>query len=392
MGLGIEIEFTRAIQDASGGKIPGDTKILKLPLLCHLVSDSRSRPKPAKGSYSNMEIVTFHFDQHAGSEDEAQAVLDERLDILNALRDDLYRSDTDQWLRDLVTVTTKKLHGDFVAKRVQAHQVAAYVPTLLVDAKVTPASEPVADDQTLLVHYTVGFPPESLGAAITWIAGQTRRAPDNHRVEHATKASTIADQVIAGPLDKRVDPAWRAELHGFLALVFIHVAAFADIAANVDDDGHSGKPKNTIAALSRVPLGNVYQELRDGARQLLHEKREAIHDVMCEAIIPSFSDDDERKIGKLEPVTIHQYAMAAYGEGDVVDQERVFGGMNETPVDPRVHGATDPDAVLGRGIPLELRSIGARSPRWNAFHTYTKDLLTWSRTMALPNPKGPHPA
>lgn len=396
MGLGFEIEWARPILTSSLKYFAGDTHIYKLPLLGQLVSDSRKLPKAA-GNYSNVELVSFHFDQLAGDVGDAMRALDTRLGVIQSLFKDLYSKPVDTDLRKLITTDTIKLFEEFIALCVDPATRGSYVPQHLVDAVIAPETVKITDDNCLYVHYTVGFPPESLGAALDWIGVETRPGETkNNRKEHAIMASKVAAETATATKDlAKVAPALQPELRGFLALVFTQIAAFADMADNSPGGTVKGQPKNYVAALSRVPLQTIYNALADDVKAAINGNQEEIYVTMGDQIISDCRDGDSRRpVPGLDAVTLKDYAMSAFGTGALVSQQRVFGGMNETDLDTRVRGSTDPDKTLlgGRGVPVELRAVGKPRAPWADFVSYTRRLLELSRTMALPNPKGPRMA
>jgi hypothetical protein len=395
MALGMEVELARPLLALDGGNLPGDTVVYRMPGLLRVVSDKRSiRRGGHRRQYSNVEFVADHFDQHAGSAADAEAQLRERLAVMDAIRGDLYRTDTERRLSAALTTATTALYTAFAARRYDpAVSGPLGGPVHEVEALVAPGRYPVPGNRlNILAHYTVGVAPELLGPALTWIAGRSRDQGDENAARaHAARAEAVgrhcSDLVPGG----EVAPTQRPELIGYLALAFTQTAAFADIVAHSEErpDGSvtvTGQPKNYLAALSRVPLRTVFDALHADVRGAITAHADAIGEHIGDQVIPAFTDDDSRQVVsedvELAAVTIGEYLASALGQEQAIEQQRVFGGMNETPLDPTVHGAADPDPAVGRGVPLELRLFGTSRPTWDVLVDEAVTLLTWSRTGA----------
>lgn len=387
MALGVEVELARPMLALNRAPLPGDTEVYVLPRLLKIVSDKRSITLGGqRRTYSNVEFVAVHFDQHAGSAAEAEAQLRERLAVIESLKTDLYRHADDRRLSGVITATSTGLYTAFKQARLDPVMRAGLDPTLVRDALIAPQTYPVPNDAlNMLIHYTVGIAPDKLGPALTGIAALTRdlSGSGNQSKQHATRAEAVGLHCAGLIPHGTVLPAHVPELAGYLALVFTQVAAFADIVANSGvGGGATAQPKNYVAALSRVPMRTIFDSLHDDVRAAIRGRADAISDHIGDRIVPAFSDDDSRHITN-QPITIGDYIASALGGGPAVDQERVFGGMNETGLDPSVHGAADPDATTGRGVPVELRAYGTRYPSWATFVGEAVTLLRWSRGMAL---------
>ncbi|WP_436763694.1 hypothetical protein [Streptosporangium sp. V21-05] len=383
----MEVELARPMLDLDRSILPGDTEVYVLPRLLKIVSDKRGIVlNGTRRSYSNVEFVTVHFDQHAGSAAEAEAQLRERLAVIESLRADLYRHPDNRRLSNVITVTSTGLYTAFKQARLDATMLGGLDPVLTRDALIAPQTYPVPNnDLNMLIHYTVGIAPEKLGPALTGIAALTMNlsGSGNHLKQHAERAEAVGLHCAGLIPTGGVRQARLPELAGYLALVFTQVAAFADMVANSDHNGKvTGQPKNYVAALSRVPMRIIFDSLHDDVRAAIRGRAGAISDHIGDRIIPAFSDGDSREVTN-QPITIGNYIASALGGRPAVDQERVFGGMNETGLDPSVHGAADPDAAVGRGVPVELRAYGTHHPSWPTFVGEAVTLLRWSRGMAL---------
>ncbi|MER5649834.1 hypothetical protein [Streptosporangium sp. NPDC002524] len=383
----MEVELARPMLDLNRTNLPGDTEVYVLPRLLKIVSDKRGITLGGtRRTYSNVEFVAVHFDQHAGSAAEAEAQLRERLAVVDSLRTDLYRHADNRLLSNVITPTSTGLYTAFKQARLDPAMLGGLDPVLARDALIAPQTYPVPDNAlNMLIHYTVGIAPDRLGPALTGIAALTMdlSGSGNHLKQHAARAEAVGVHCAGLIPQGRVQQPHLPELAGYLALVFTQVAAFADIVANSDDNGRvTGQPKNYVAALSRVPMRTVFDSLHDDVRAAIRGRAGAISGHIGDQIIPGFSDGDSRSVTN-QSITIGNYIASALGGRAAVDQERVFGGMNETGLDPSVHGAADPDAATGRGVPVELRAYGTYRPSWPTFVAEAVTLLRWSRGMAL---------
>ncbi|MEV7008183.1 hypothetical protein [Streptosporangium sp. NPDC051022] len=388
MAFGMEVEVARPVLTPDKKNFAGDTEILQLPFVGKLVSDYRLHPTTKNATYSNAEFVLAHFDQHAGSETEAKGELEARLAILDSLVDDLYEQTTDELLKTLISAKSTKRYTEFLTARIDSAAVKTYQLKHVCEALVAPQTVKVPAGYQLLIHYTIGIPPDRLAPALTQLAKLTRQAAKgNNIVEHAAKAEAVAKKLAKLLPTGAVKSDQVDELVGFLALVFVQAAAFADIVENSPGGTVVSQPKNFVAALSRVPLQTVFNGLHPDVRSALKGKAALVWEKMGDDIIGAFNDDDSRKLDSLPKITIKDYVMSAFGHGAVVAQARVFGGMNETGLDPSVHSPADPDPKTGRGVPVELRAVGVHHPDWDVFLADARKVFAWSRGLASANPK-----
>ncbi|MBB4944931.1 hypothetical protein F4556_000466 [Kitasatospora gansuensis] len=390
----MEIEVARPLLALDGSNLDGDTEVLLMPGLLKLVSDLRSLEQgDQEVDYSNAEFVTVHFDQHAGTLQEAEAQLDQRLHAVALLMDDLYQDEANRALSAAVRQATATAYETFATARFDPAVLRAIGGVQLPqDALVAPRTYQVPNNELrMLIHYTVGIAPEKLGPALTALGDAARDKSNvgNSAKQHAQRAHAVAQECFGLVTPGAVHPDHVAEFEGFLALVFVQVAGFADIVADSEPESSdseqleaAAQPKNYLVVLSRVPLRTVYDALHADVRAALHTHADAIEQRIGDRIIPGFSDGDSRYLEGLAEVTIKEYLRSALGHFAAVDQERVFGGMNETGLDPTVHGEHDPDPAVGRGIPVELRLHGTQRPSWDVFAREAKALLGWSRQHA----------
>jgi Domain of unknown function (DUF4157) len=368
--MGLEAEVPRPVRPAGGGDLVGDTDLLDSTYF-KLVSDHRS-DDDGKG-YPNVEFVMKHFDQLTGDEPTALAALDTRMNAIKAYRTLLYANDT-----------KRKLPAGSGAL------TGAGSTTYLDWTGIN-----LTDDKKLFVHYTIGFPPEKLFSAINAIGKETREegGPVTGRSQrpqtHAAGALTVANAVLAKH-GTGLNVMAKADLKGAIALYYTQVAAFVDMMHNSFHDASKNKPfgggqiKNKTALLSRVPLRTIYGSLKKGARDALKANADDIIEMFIAELDKTGADwNDDWVRGKKDnsaQTTLKDYALSGLGEKPSVDQETVFGGMNETPLDA---------SVMGRGIPLEARSFGKGRVTWDEFVADAKRLLKWSRKLINPAPPPP---
>jgi hypothetical protein len=393
MALGMEIEVARPLLAPDGRNLVGDTELLVMPGLLKLVSDKRSLRSGGSVQYSNAEIVTVHFDQHAGTADQAAAQLEQRLGAVRLLIEDLYQDESNRPLSRAVRARTHTAYEAFARERFDpAVLKTAANATLLQEAVVAPQTYRVPNNETrMLIHYTVGIAPEKLGEALAVFGGMARgtaSGPNSGKV-HAQQAQAVGRECLTLVPAGSLAAEHVAEFEGFLALVYTQAGAFADIVAGSEATASdptvaevAAQPKNYVVALSRVPLRTIFDALHPDVRDALYARADAIEELIGDRIVPEFHDGDARSLDGLREVTFKEYLRSALGHLPAVDQERVFGGMNETGLDPTVHGTFDPDPARGRGIPVELRLHGTRYPSWDQFAREARDLLRWSREHA----------
>jgi hypothetical protein len=422
--MGFEAEVRRPIFDATGAKFPGDAPLLDHPFFT-VVSDSQTGTTPGttdKVAYSNIEIVLKPFDQLQGSRDDALAALQTRLAAVQAMLGLIYPAapHADAWTLGsvLTTATTAPPGGaaPLPGLALPTDEHGNPIDTRL--AEIAPKRVTHDDDGKLFVHYSIGIPPELLADALAMVTTKSRRKSvdpivtqefgprrrrrrrkvinqeANFAKEHAAAAPRVANR-IAATFATALTADEKREFVGQLVLVFTHMAAFANIVA-----AQAGQPKNYILALSRAPLRSVYDTLSPATQAALHTNAAAIYDELGTGletsavrtelaegrlpkgqILSDFNDDDERQVKDTSPtIKLSDYVASGLGRHAAIDQEDVFGGMNEVAPDVSVFGG---QTARGRGVVLELRSLGAQRVDFATMTLALENLLTWSRTAIL---------
>jgi hypothetical protein len=280
---------------------------------------------------------------------------------------------------------------------------------------VAPGAVRHIEDHKLFVHYSIGVPPELLPEALARVTGASRKLSGdkpivdggggkeinqaaNFASEHAAAAPRVAARIAARFATALTDPQ-RNEFTGQIALVFTHMAAFANIVA-AQNAGYKGQPKNYILALSRASLRSVFDTLSPATRDALRTNHAEIYEELGrgvdevplaemlarnelpgEQILPNFADDDRHRVQAGMPWTrLKHYALSGLGAHAAIAQQDVFGGMKQVAPDPSVVGGR---TTQGRGVVLELRSLGNQRTTFDEMTTTLADLLTWSRTAIL---------
>ncbi|MFD0568443.1 hypothetical protein ACFQ0T_03100 [Kitasatospora gansuensis] len=226
----MEIEVARPLLALDGSNLDGDTEVLLMPGLLKLVSDLRSLEQgDQEVDYSNAEFVTVHFDQHAGTLQEAEAQLDQRLHAVALLMDDLYQDEANRALSAAVRQATATAYETFATARFDPAVLRAIGGVQLPqDALVAPRTYQVPNNELrMLIHYTVGIAPEKLGPALTALGDAARDKSNvgNSAKQHAQRAHAVAQECFGLVTPGAVHPDHVAEFEGFLALVFVQVAA-----------------------------------------------------------------------------------------------------------------------------------------------------------------------
>ncbi|HWU88657.1 MAG TPA: DUF4157 domain-containing protein [Kofleriaceae bacterium] len=369
--MGAEAEMKMPVTDASGNKMIGDFKLVNHEYFT-LVTDKR------KG-YSNLEIVMKPFDQLAGTDEEANADLDRRLNAMKALIDEIYSAQGPTPISNLSGYGTTLTNPHDPVHAAAEHGLAG-------GAKIDPTvaaynKDGAREDNKIMVHYTIGFPIAKMYDAMELVAQDGYDIGKAKPKTFALDARTVADQ-IATQLGTGLTGAQRDELKGAVALLHSQVAAFAAHTEAVAAGGESkaGQIKNKAALLSRVNLADIYQELSPPVRNLLAtpDNQEIVINAMAEALDAhriDYGDNDVRQIDGLPPTTLAAYAGSAMG-GPGVDQQQVFGGTNLTGMDAQGGG--------GRKVPVEMRSMFSQFRTWEEFVADAKQLVAESRRLMPP--------
>lgn len=367
--MGMEIELGRGVGSKSDKKLVGDAHIIEEPTF-NLVTDSR-------GNISNIEFVMAHFDQHEGDEGQAIGELTTRLEKMK----ELY---------DLIT--------GFKGQKILSEVASGYnyatksIPTKEDNKETTKpnkvrllASAPGADD--LFVQYTIGIDLTRMYEGISLIEEKSYNHNNEIAKEHAKDALKFSATLIEGDLKNIED---KEAVKGYLALLYMQVAAFADaIQGKINKksgdkfptkeaiERSSGQIKNKTILLSRVPLETIFKKLSAEAQTTLDSKEDGIITYMADLMETrgmSFAEEATRDMKGLDSIRLIDYIRSGLKKGeDTVIQQRVFGGMKEVSIDESVPGK--------RAVPLELRSYQKTFMNWAEMEAYAKELLIYSRKL-----------
>ena len=389
MAMGFEAEIHRRITDGHNTRLDGDTKLLQHPWF-KLVSDKLTR---SGVKFSNMEFVVAHFDQYTVAEPTAITALTDRIAAIQAMSTQLYAN---VGQLGIVVPTQQGAH------QIQFRNDPTYGPTqnLLV------APSPGADDNLLYVHYTVGFPPSDWQAMLAGVLTRQRgdgtytrshtHLTDGIAVAAATVTAFNLDIAAAVHQHGGNLAAVGQELHGHLALLYMHAAVFVDRTldlaladlqgnhasqvkiANVTAQLDYGlqQPKNKIAALPRTSLASMWGLLSPAARAVLTAK--------ANDVLTAFSDKIEAEHDLDFPENYQlTNAMGTASLGDFItagldgqtpySQQILFGGMNEVGVDNSVNGRPT--------VPFEFRQIFGGRVDWATLQHNATSVLRWSRDL-----------
>jgi hypothetical protein len=171
-------------------------------------------------------------------------------------------------------------------------------------------------------------------------------------------------------------------LHSYLQLAFTQICAMADY---LDDPVNEPQIKNCTVVLSRSSLTSVYNLLGPLERGYLQQtllvpvgnphniiNRLANYQDLTETpgVHLNFNDNDFRQMGALAPVSLIQYANAAFNGAADINQQRVFGGMLTLAPHPE-------NGIMW--IPVEVRTMGAARKTWAQVQAdLVNRLCTWA--------------
>ena len=363
--MGMEVETALPIFQTGGVPFAGDTTLIDHKYYT-LVTDYRKGGPDGKQLYSNLEFVMKHFNQMTGTLDDAEKELLRRFGAMQ-----------EYWVR---------LHSTMDARRT----LAEVHPYMADEGLVSSAPSGTYVDPTyahdvgekLYVHYTVGYAPEDVIGLVTSTLASAKSRPTEGKLR-AAESPTVATNVAKFLVDikgVRFSAAERARLEGYVALVFMNVAAFHDDVAK--DPAERGQVKNLTSALSRVPLKTAFETtLDDAIKDAIEDNFDDVEQLIADPL-GAWNDDHTRQVvtaadvlkdpRKTETpvVKLGDYLKSALGRGAVIPQMHVFGGMRETDVDA---------TVKGRGIPMELRNVGKQFVTWKELWEDAKALLKQSR-------------
>jgi len=426
--MGIEVETRRTIEKPGGGVIEkGDTEIINHEYF-KLVTDHFQKT-------SNLEFVMKHFDQLAGTEEEAIAELTRRLRAMKDLYDVLYANEG-------------KL-GDMVPRLgpTDAHQSAnvryrekrgARVNFDSADATIKAAPARAREDGLLYVHYTIGFHPRHWKKMITKIHGITRGDTKSNRPKTIAGHALEVANTYAGT---GLTPDEREEARGHLALMYMQMNVWVDRTIDLDEKQakrlydksfdkvrdlktriaeidkstmnllekdtakspleeklkkekkHTkkmknrllaiqnamgfgkGQVKNKIAALPRASLHQMFQALSPNVQTALKRDKDTIENLFSDTLEEKLNIDmnvgAELESG-VQTASLDDFIGAGLGNGMQISQQVLFGGMNEVGIDNS--SRHNPNL-----LPLEFRSINKKRISWAELLTDSIEILKYSR-------------
>ncbi|MFD3543346.1 DUF4157 domain-containing protein [Streptomyces sp. NPDC058662] len=363
--LGFETEVSLPVEDERGQKYEGDTDLAQSTAAdFKVVSDKRALPGGA--GYSNVEFVTGAVRVVGSMSEAGPAALDHLVAEIRAVRDGFYQAVDKTPLRDMA-----------LNLQVLAEGAGARVaPGLGYDEH---AGKPGLGDG-LFVHYSVGVPLSGMPMFFDHLrdaAPTGPRVPNRRARFRFSQAKDFAAEVVemydrgqaASKKRKRVPTD---ALDGYCQLFFMQVAAVADYVAQDQDQGQI---KNLTAVLSRSRLSDVRGLLDPALQAFLRSSSDGVIDVLARY------QEDSGEGGKLEfrenatrqidgpEVSLLSFAESALTGAPAVDQQSVFGGMNQ------IAPHAEEGAMM---IPFEIRTMGAQMKTWDQLQNELHDLARWA--------------
>ncbi|MFI7383821.1 DUF4157 domain-containing protein [Streptomyces sp. NPDC049813] len=363
---GFETEMAKRVNDAAGGKLPGDTDLgTSRTEDFTVVSDSRTLD--AGGSYSNVEFVSGAVQVVGTRATDGPDALDRIVDEMRRVRDDFYAAAEGTPLADATMRLTLQPAADGV--------------TLSSEGYTEQAGQAGRGDG-LYVQYTIGVPL----AGIPPVFDSYRDDPGsvgqnalpramfrlNQAKPFAQRELELFDASATGKKRSRVDTD---SLDGYLQLFFTQVAAVADYLATDED---SGQIKNLTIFLSRSPLAEAYALLDSDIQGYLKRNKKTIVDRLSafqettetEGETLEFRDRATRQMPGLDKVSLMTYAYSGLTGNPVISQQQVFGGMREI----------TPHAVEGSTVvPMEIRAIGNYFKTWDELKAELRKIANWAQ-------------
>ncbi|WP_329307997.1 hypothetical protein [Streptomyces microflavus] len=382
--IGFEIEISLPVADINGQPIKGDTHLAssktvhgdghgETPIYT-LVSDYRMLP--SKAPYSNLEFVTKPQWVVADARERGPSFVQNTLSQIRDVRDSLYTTATTASQTLAGTAALKTAATTWLNYSVDGNALLLTPNNGYVEKAGTPGN-----GDGLFTHYSVGVP---LGGLPYFLDRLRTAAPVGNRVATAdarhrlVQAKAFATQILGDFKQKGLTDTQaraRRELDGYLQYAFTQIVAFADYVATTKDDGQI---KNGTVVLSRAILAEVFAHLSTDARNFLRQHVQPLITTLADYQENPFSgpklqfqDRSSRAIVAHAPVTLEEYAIAAFNGIDPISQERVFGGMRE------VVPHTEAEAMM---IPFEIRTMGSHLKSWQEVSDDLTNLCDWSQT------------
>ncbi|MFJ8038994.1 hypothetical protein ACIRBX_00585 [Kitasatospora sp. NPDC096147] len=390
--IGFEIEICLPVADGEGAPIAGEALLAtsrivrrsgqgEIPIFT-VVSDRRSLPDGRV--HSSLEFVTTAWSCVGDARRNGAVSLESTLQEIRQVRELLYRAGA----VELSTAAADRLKYTRVGGTLRITPGNGY--------REEAGTEGNGDG--LSAHYSVGVP---LGG-LPYVLDRLREAApvDEGAARPAARYRLVQAKDFAAEVLRDFPPQQggvggaraRRELDGYLQLAFTQVVAFADhVAAEVDgateghegDEGHEGyerdegRIKDGTVVLSRARLGEVFAELPSEARDFLRQRADAVIATLAGFQEHAYGD---RKSGFQDgatreavpggPVTLLEYARAAFDGHTSISQQRVFGGMRE--IGPHPEG----EAVV---VPFEIRTLGSARKSWRQVSDDLAELVLWAQ-------------
>lgn len=342
--MGMEIELPIAILSESGNALPQKHTVLKSDHY-EVVTDKSHRAGKVNGqSASNIEIVMKAFDEHAPDGD---TVLRQRLGAIRELVDTIGAMTSGYQGPVTVAALATRL-GVTPGNGARTHRINAQT------------QDATPDKVEGLVHLTVGVDLARMNDMARWA---TAHKP-NHRTSRVFDQASHHDAQLMERLI-RASASYRTltadeknELSGYIRLLVMQAKAIL-IGGTKDN-----LLKNNAALFSRVDMVTVREGLSAKVRDILEKRRKAIAKAVIDAVeqdasvgaaaMPIGDKSDlvfviDAWLGKLDIKPKIQKSFT---------QQKLFGEM--TTLAPEEVGPPTARSPR-RGIPVEIRHVGARS-------------------------------
>jgi|GEM_PF-6718849 len=375
--LGVEAELNMPVEDEKANPYKGD-----IPLAKHdkfkVVTDHRTLDiNDKKLGYSNLELVSEPFG-HLDNKNGINSIQKDRIDTINAMQN------------ASKSIYYKNKKDDSYKNKVALSQaLGTGYKGIDQNAQVNPGKIPTEEnlEDNLFVQYTLGVGLDQIPDLMSDIIDKKGRNT-KHKIM-ALKSLKAAEDAMKVLENAKYTSSKPKDLKGYLSLVYMHAQAFENIVEN-SVNKKKVQPKNTIPALSRVPLGNILTNLLPGDKDALKKNSDSIFTALANhSMSGKWNKEDTRQVGNLDEVSLSNYMKSALGEDDSISQQQVFGGMHEM-------DTYDKDTKgNARLIPLELRSIGKPRVQWQDVQDTSQQLLDWSyqqdQKLYAPKPLNPIP-
>ncbi|MEU2230927.1 eCIS core domain-containing protein [Streptomyces vietnamensis] len=369
--LGFETEVSLPVQDSAGHNYPGDTDLAQSTREdFKVVSDKRLLGAGRKGTYSNIEFVTGAVEVVGPQSESGRERLVRLVDEIRRVREGFYAA-----------ADRTPLAG--MALDLQILREGA-------DARVAPgvgypeeAGSPGNGDG-LFVHYSVGVPLRGMPLFFDHLrqaAPDVPGAPSRRARFRLAQAEDFAADIVKLYEENKAQYASKKrkrevetdELNGYAQLFFMQIAAVADYLA---EDRDSGQIKNLTAVLSRSRLSDVRALLAEEFRAFLTGTAEKVVDVLAGYQEKPGQGDRELEFREQatreidgNPVSLIDFARSAIHGETRVDQQSVFGGMNQ--IAPHKEAGSTM-------VPFEIRTMGSNKKTWDELKTELDSLAQWA--------------